>query len=89
MESTFSKNLNWTSFWNLISTSKTNYGAEFLSTLEAKEYPFFLTQYHPEKNSYEWRVPAARSYNAVRAAQNFINVFISEARKNKNVYPNE
>lgn len=33
MESTFSQNLNWTSFWNLISTSKTTYGAEFLSTL--------------------------------------------------------
>jgi gamma-glutamyl hydrolase len=87
MEETFNKNSNWTSFWNLVSTSKTNYGAEFLSTLEAKDYPFFLTQYHPEKNSYEWRVPAKRTYNSISAEQKFINVFVSEARKNKNHFP--
>lgn len=87
MESTYLNNPNWTSFWNLISTSKTVYGAEFLSTLEAKDYPFFLTQYHPEKNSFEWRVPAKRTYNAISAEQKFINVFVNEARKNKNQFP--
>lgn len=87
METTYNKNSNWTSFWNLVSTSKTTYGAEFLSTLEAKEYPFFLTQHHPEKNPYEWKVPATRTYNAISAAQKWINVFVSEARKNKNQFP--
>jgi gamma-glutamyl hydrolase len=29
-------------------------GLEFISTLEAKEFPFYGTQYHPEKNSFEW-----------------------------------
>ena len=29
-------------------------GLEFISSLEAKEYPFYGTQYHPEKNSFEW-----------------------------------
>jgi gamma-glutamyl hydrolase len=87
METTYNKNSNWTNFWNLISTSKTTYGAEFLSTLEAKEYPFFLTQHHPEKNPYEWKVPATRTYNAISAAQKWINVFVSEARKNKNQFP--
>lgn len=33
LEKTFVNNLNWTSFWTLISTSKTASGAEFLSTL--------------------------------------------------------
>ena len=47
MLDTYNSNSNWTNFWNLISTSKTIYGQEFLSTLEAKEYPFYLIQYHP------------------------------------------
>jgi hypothetical protein len=34
-------------------------------------------------------VPAKRSYNAISAEQKFINVFMSEARKNKNVYPTD
>ena len=46
-----------------------------------------MTQYHPEKNSFEWRVPAKRTYNAISAEQKFINVFMKYARLNKNVYP--
>lgn len=48
-----------------------------------------MTQYHPEKNSYEWRIPAARTYNAISAEQKFINLFVNEARKNKNTFPVE
>ena len=63
----YNSNENWKNMWNLVSTSKTPDGTEFVGTLEAKEFPYFLTQYHPEKNSFEWRVPAKRTYNAISA----------------------
>jgi gamma-glutamyl hydrolase len=53
------------SFWKLVSTSVTEDNVVFVSTVEARNYPFFMTQYHPEKNSYEWKIDAARSYDAV------------------------
>ena len=52
-------------FWKLVSTSVTEDGVEFVSTVEAFNYPYFGTQYHPEKNSFEWRIDAIRTYNAV------------------------
>lgn len=73
-------------FWNLVSTSTCPDGTEFVSTLEAKNYPFFATQYHPEKNPYEWRIPASRTYNAVLSEQYVFNLFTAVARKNKNEF---
>jgi carbamoylphosphate synthase small subunit len=29
--------------------------------MQAKKYPFFSSQFHPEKNSFEWHVDAIRS----------------------------
>lgn len=40
------------SFWKLVSTSFTADKVEFVSTVEAFDYPYFMTQYHPEKNSF-------------------------------------
>lgn len=57
--------------------------------MEAKEFPFFAVQYHPEKNSFEWRVPAKRTYTSIRVSQKFINYYVNLARQNKNTFPNE
>lgn len=27
---------------------------EFLATMEAKDYPIYITQWHPEKPQFEW-----------------------------------
>jgi gamma-glutamyl hydrolase len=35
------------SFWKLVSTSITAMGVEQVSTVEAFNYPYFMTQYHP------------------------------------------
>lgn len=85
--STFNTVESWRSMWDVVTTSMTSDNAEFLSTLEAKDFPYFLTQYHPEKNSFEWRVPAKRTFNAISAEQKFINVFMRYARQNPNTYP--
>ena len=41
-------------FWDILSVNEDVNGLEFVSTMEAKNYPIFGTQFHPEKNAYEW-----------------------------------
>jgi gamma-glutamyl hydrolase len=77
------------SFWKLITTSFTSDGVEFVSTVEAYDYPYFMTQYHPEKNSFEWNINAKRTYNAISVEQKFINQFVKIARLNKNRFADE
>lgn len=81
---TFQETNELNKFWKLISTSPTKGGVEQVSTVEAFNYPFFMTQYHPEKNSYEWRINPTRSYNAISIEQKLINQFTKVARMNKN-----
>ena len=37
----------------MIAKNKDEHGLEFISFLEAKRYPFWGTQFHPEKNNFE------------------------------------
>jgi len=53
----------------------------FVSTVEAKNYPFYATQYHPEKNPFEWDVPAPHSEFAIRATFKMSLFFNEEAKK--------
>ena len=46
MESDFLKE-----FFEVLSLSQDREGKEFVSSVEAKEYPFYGMQFHPEKNS--------------------------------------
>lgn len=65
--------------YRLLSTSVDDDGVEYVSTVEHKTLPFYGTQWHPEKNSYEWKyssIPHTRS--AVRAAQYVANHFIEQ-----------
>jgi gamma-glutamyl hydrolase len=41
------------SFYDILSLNKDRQGVEFVSTMEAKKYPIFGTQWHPEKNTFE------------------------------------
>lgn len=47
--SDFKKNKKLKDFFLLISTSFDDNRVEYTSSMEAKNYPIFLTQYHPEK----------------------------------------
>ena len=47
---TFLKNKNISSFYKIISTSKDRTGLEFVSTIEAINYPFYGFQWHPERD---------------------------------------
>ena len=41
-------------FWNPLSYNFDLYNLEYLSSIEAKHYPFVGVQFHPEKNIFEW-----------------------------------
>jgi gamma-glutamyl hydrolase len=41
------------SFFNMLSTNVDGNGDEFVSTIEAFDYPIFGSQWHPEKNIFE------------------------------------
>lgn len=51
--------------------------------LEAKHYPFFTVQFHPEKNSFELKhTKADRSVEGKRIGTLFAEFFVGLARKN-------
>jgi gamma-glutamyl hydrolase len=49
---TFNSNINLKNFWNLISTSTSPRNQRFASSIQAKTYPFYGVQFHPEKNPF-------------------------------------
>ena len=51
--------------------------------LLGKELPFYGTQWHPEKNAFEWSKQRniAHSKDAVKAAQYVADFFVNESRK--------
>ncbi|XP_077410272.1 gamma-glutamyl hydrolase isoform X2 [Vanacampus margaritifer] len=70
-----------TSFYKVLSTN-TDGQTEFLSTVEALDFPIYGTQWHPEKNAFEWRKPyVAHTPSAVRVTFFMAEFFVSEARK--------
>mmetsp|Transcript_73320 Transcript_73320/g.122449 ORF Transcript_73320/g.122449 Transcript_73320/m.122449 type:complete len:347 (+) Transcript_73320:71-1111(+) len=85
------------SFFKVIATNVDSKGTAFVSLMEGRRYPFYGSQFHPEKNAYEWEQPwernntesraEAHSAAAVAAMQYLASFFASEARKNAHLYP--
>ena len=78
----FNNNKNMTEFYNVLSTSLDRNGIEFVATMEGKHYPFFSTQWHPEKNSFEWSPKRNISHveKAIEATQYMSNFLVNKAR---------
>jgi len=71
-------------FFKVLSLSIDKSGNPYVSTLEARNYPIVATQWHPEKNPFEWS-PALHiphTPEAVRMSQEVANYFVYEARNN-------
>ncbi|MEW5313388.1 MAG: hypothetical protein WDW38_004959 [Sanguina aurantia] len=71
-------------FFSVLSLSIDNSGNPYISTIEARKYPITATQWHPEKNAFEWHeeLDIPHSPSAVRMSQAIANFFVSEARRN-------
>jgi len=77
-------------FWDVLSVNTDTDGLEFISTLEAKNFPIFGTQWHPEKNPYEWtpKYPdLPHSKEAVKVSFYMAEFFVSKARRSLHSFP--
>ncbi|XP_042455704.1 gamma-glutamyl hydrolase 2-like [Zingiber officinale] len=84
----FQGNAALSSFFQILTTSKDEYGKVYVSTVQAYNYPVTGFQWHPEKNAFEWGLSMIpHSEDAVRVTQHVANYFISEARKSSNRPP--
>jgi gamma-glutamyl hydrolase len=84
----YAHNERFRSTWDILSVNVDRKDAEFVSSMEAKKYPFYATQFHPERNAYEWDREEAliHSADAVAAMQALANFLVSEARKSGHVF---
>lgn len=86
--STFESTSMLSDFYNNLSTNKDRQGTEFVSTVEAFKYPIYATQWHPEKNIYEWQKVNGIPYEAINhspdavlISQYMADFFVQETRK--------
>lgn len=79
-----------TSFFNVLSTNVDRKGREFISGWESKKFPIYGTQWHPEKNPFEWTLQEnlPHSPDAILVTQYMSNFFVSETRKNNHSFSN-
>ena len=77
------------SLWDVLAINKDVNGVEFISLMEAKQYPMWVSQYHPEKVSYEWalkhpNIPHFKDaiHAAAHQAEFFVQVSIIYCAKN-------
>jgi len=76
-------------FWNPLSYNYDRFNLAYLSSIEAKNYPFVGVQFHPEKNIFEWaekepRIPHSR--HAVHVSLYFATHFVNMARKSRHSF---
>eukprot|EP01100_Stratorugosa_tubuloviscum_P014317 TRINITY_DN758_c3_g1_i1.p1 TRINITY_DN758_c3_g1~~TRINITY_DN758_c3_g1_i1.p1 ORF type:complete len:356 (-),score=109.74 TRINITY_DN758_c3_g1_i1:132-1199(-) len=71
-------------FFRLLSTNKDRNAKAFGSTIEAYDVPIFGTQWHPERNQFEWDLPEQLDHSlpALRAMQYLANFFVEQTRYN-------
>lgn len=80
-------------FFNKISTNRDVNGVEFISSMEAINYPFFATQFHPEIPIFEFTLTSGQmnvphEYEAILVGQYFARFFVNETRKNVHRFMN-
>lgn len=81
--SAFETNSGLKETFNVLATSLDKEGQEFVSIIEAKEYPFYGTQFHPEKNQFEWQQKQyTHSLNGIIANSYLSWFFVNETKRN-------
>jgi gamma-glutamyl hydrolase len=72
-------------YLNIISTNKDKNNKRFISTIKFKKYPFWGTQWHPEKSAYEFSKPSVlHDMKSIVFGRVWSDFFIKECEKNTN-----
>ena len=75
---TYMNNLKLRDFFKITALGKDHHGKEFVAASEAKHYPIYTTQYHPEKNAWEWNAKANHSLNGIMTTTIHSTAFVHE-----------
>ncbi|CAI5468802.1 unnamed protein product [Closterium sp. Yama58-4] len=78
----FLSNAKLREFFSVLTISFDKNGLEYVTTVQGKRYPFYGTQWHPEKNAYEWGLDhIPHGAHAIAVGQAAANFFVNEARR--------
>lgn len=88
---TYSRDKNLNKFYSCLSTNRGKKGKQFVSTIEAYNYPIFGVQWHPEKNAFEWfpKVAINHSKEAILITQYIADFFVNQARLSGHRFSNK
>ncbi|XP_063062669.1 gamma-glutamyl hydrolase-like [Engraulis encrasicolus] len=86
----FTKSEELRTFYKILSTNVDDGNIEFISTMEAYDYPIYGVQWHPEKNAFEW----SRDYyphtpSAIKMTFHMAHFFVNEAKKSFHSFASE
>ncbi|XP_062376547.1 gamma-glutamyl hydrolase-like [Sardina pilchardus] len=85
----FTKSEELRSFYKVLSTN-TDGKTEFISTMEAYDYPIYGVQWHPEKNPFEWsRTYYPHTPSAIKMSFYMADFFVNEAKKSLHSFASE
>jgi gamma-glutamyl hydrolase len=77
-------------FWSLLATATDTQDLVEGSLMEAREFPFYASQFHPEKNIFEWSTSDfPHSLNAILVSTYFAEFFVNEARQNNATFASD
>jgi gamma-glutamyl hydrolase len=87
---TYEKSFELKNSFQILSTIKDQAGLEFVGFIEGKTAPIFGTQFHPEKNSFEFgRTTIPHTNDGIYAMSYFSQFLVSLSKKNSNNIPPE
>eukprot|EP00455_Lapot_gusevi_P039032 TRINITY_DN4373_c0_g1_i12.p1 TRINITY_DN4373_c0_g1~~TRINITY_DN4373_c0_g1_i12.p1 ORF type:complete len:341 (-),score=132.40 TRINITY_DN4373_c0_g1_i12:100-1122(-) len=87
----FAANANLNSTFKVLGINNDRQGVPFVSMIEAINLPIYATQFHPEKNLFEWNTDEniLHSSNSMLAMHYLADFFVRESRRNSQSYPTE
>jgi gamma-glutamyl hydrolase len=75
----------YNNFLTVTATAKVN-GKKVVAMYQYKSFPFYGTQFHPEKSLYEWREEdVSHSDDAIMFSNRLCKIFMDECNKNYNI----
>ena len=88
--STFESNGKLANFFKVLSTNTDANGKPFVSTIEARDFPIYAVQYHPERPQFEFlskaKDPVSHELEAVACTAFLAQAFVQEARNNDRAF---